>query len=112
MRRIVVAITGLGFVIINPTARAVEDAPLLWNSSYFANWTSRVVEAQQSQPHWIAPLATVTPLLVQQVRYDQFWEHLGTGANINNYNNGHGLELIPTTTNEVLLNCRRISSVA
>ena len=45
------------------------DAPMLWNSPFFANWTDRVRQAQASQPHWISPLVTVTPMLIQQVRY-------------------------------------------
>jgi hypothetical protein len=79
------------------------DAPMLWNSPFFANWTDRVRQAQASQPHWISPLVTVTPMLIQQVRYDQYWEHTGTGANVDTYFSGQGLELIPTTDNEVLL---------
>ena len=52
----------------------------------------------------MTPLATVTPRLEEEVRYDQFWEHLGNGGNLQNYDGGKGLELIPTTTNEVILN--------
>jgi hypothetical protein len=73
-------------------------------SGYFQNWFNRVEQAQASQPHWMTPLVTVTPRLEQELRYDQFWEHLGTGANINTFGSGKGLEFIPTTTNEVLLN--------
>ena len=72
-------------------------------AGYFAHWFDRVREAQDSQPHWITPLVTVTPRLEQEVRYDQFWEHLPTGASLHNYDTGKGLELIPTTTNEVIL---------
>src|SRR5689334_8917377 len=98
----------IGFLscLLSVTAKAADssDAPLLWNSPYFANWTNRVVEAQASQPHWASPLITSTPLLVQQIRYDQYWQHLGNGANVDTFGSGRGLELIPTTTNEVLLN--------
>jgi hypothetical protein len=87
-----------------PSSSDPAAAPLAWNSPYFANWTSRVEQAQASQPHWMTPLVTVTPRLEQEVRYDQFWEHLGTGANVDTFGSGKGLELIPTTTNEVLLN--------
>jgi len=52
---------------------------------YFARWFNRVNRAQAEQPHWMAPLVTVTPLLVQQVRYDQFWESLSNGVGLNNY---------------------------
>jgi hypothetical protein len=87
-----------------PASDSGSSAPLAWNSPYFANWTSRVEQAQASQPHWMTPLVTVTPRLEQEVRYDQYWEHLGTGANVDTFGSGKGLELIPTTTNEVLLN--------
>jgi hypothetical protein len=73
-------------------------------SGYFENWFARSDAAKAEQPHWITPLVTVTPRLEQEVRYDQYWEHLGTGANIDQYDSGKGLELIPTETNEVLLN--------
>jgi hypothetical protein len=73
-------------------------------SGYFQNWFNRVEQAQASQPHWMTPLVTATPRLEQELRYDQFWEHLGTGANVNTFGSGKGLELIPTTANEVLLN--------
>jgi hypothetical protein len=51
----------------------------------------------------MTPLVTVTPRLEQEVRYDQFWKHLPNGASLHNYDTGKGLELIPTTTNEVIL---------
>jgi hypothetical protein len=75
-----------------------------WLSDYFTNWFKRVDAAQAGQPHWVTPIATVTPRLEEEVRYDQFWQHQGNDASINNYDGGKGLELIPTTTNEVILN--------
>ena len=74
------------------------------DSGYFANWFSRVDEAQSSQPHWMTPLITVTPLLMEEVRYDQTTQHLGNGSTVYNYGGGKGLELIPTTTNEIIVN--------
>jgi hypothetical protein len=73
-------------------------------SDYFAHWFDRVAEAQSTQPSWITPIATVTPRLEEEFRFDYFNESLGNGATINNYDGGKGLELIPTTTNEVLIN--------
>jgi hypothetical protein len=52
----------------------------------------------------MTPIATVTPRLEEEVRYDQYWEHLGNGANVETFGSGKGLELIPTTTNEILFN--------
>ncbi len=79
-------------------------APTINIGSYFANWFERANAAQASQPHWMTPLVTVTPRLEQEVRYDQYWQHLGNGADVDTYGSGKGVELIPTTTNEVLLN--------
>jgi hypothetical protein len=80
------------------------DSSLGWNSPYFANWRSRVEQAQGSQPHWMTPLVTVTPRLEQEVRYDQYWENRDNGSTLDTFGSGKGLELIPTETNEVLLN--------
>lgn len=73
-------------------------------SNYFAHWFDRVNEAQATQPHWMTPLVTVTPRLEEEVRADVYLESLGNGADVTSYGNGKGLELIPTTTNEVILN--------
>ena len=52
----------------------------------------------------MTPITTVTPRLEQEYRYDQFQQFLQNGAEINNYFSGKGLELIPTETNEILIN--------
>lgn len=71
---------------------------------YFDDWYDRVSAAQSSQPHWMTPLVTVTPRLEQEFRYDQYWQRTHAGADIAIADAGKGLELIPTTTNEVLIN--------
>jgi hypothetical protein len=73
-------------------------------TDYFLHWFDRVDEAQATQPHWMTPITTVTPRLEEEYRYDQYQEFLQNGAEINNYFAGKGLELIPTTTNEILIN--------
>ncbi|QXX73865.1 hypothetical protein MHY1_00666 [Methylovirgula sp. HY1] len=72
--------------------------------SYFAHWQDRVREAQATQPHWMTPLVTVTPRLEQEIRYDQYFQRTATGADVDNFDSGKGLELIPTTTEEILIN--------
>lgn len=84
--------------------RAAHADPVTGDPGYFANWFQRVDEAQSSQPHWMTPLITVTPLLMEEYRYDQTTQHLGNGATLDNYGGGKGLELIPTTTNEIIVN--------
>jgi hypothetical protein len=73
-------------------------------TEYFANWFNRVHAAQESQPHWESPVVTTAPLLEEDVRYDHFWQHQGTGANVNVFDSGKGIKLIPTETNELALN--------
>jgi hypothetical protein len=71
---------------------------------YFAHWFDRVKQAQDSQPHWITPVATTTPRLEEEVRYDIGWQQAGNGSHLVNYGMGKGLELIPTTSTEVIIN--------
>jgi hypothetical protein len=73
-------------------------------TDYFLHWYDRVHEAQATQPHWMTPIATVTPRLEEEIRFDAQFQQLGTGAQITNIDGGKGLELIPTTMNEVLIN--------
>ncbi|HEY1926207.1 MAG TPA: hypothetical protein VGG92_01965 [Caulobacteraceae bacterium] len=73
-------------------------------NSFFSCWKARSDAAKASQPHWITPLATVTPRLEQEYRFDALGENMGNGAHLNNYDGGKGIELIPDETNEVLIN--------
>jgi hypothetical protein len=91
-----------------PAARAqtADYDPMGYHSGiagYFRHWDDRANAAQAAQPHWPPPLVTVTPRLVQAIRYDQYWES-SYGFSTDVYNANHFLELIPTTTNEVLIN--------
>jgi hypothetical protein len=81
-----------------------QQAPTDPITDYFLHWFDRVDAAQASQPHWMTPITTVTPRLEEEFRYDQYQEQTQTGAEINSYFAGKGLELIPTETNEVLIN--------
>ena len=73
-------------------------------TAYFLDWFNRTDAAQASQPHWMTPITTVTPRLEQEYRYDQSQQYLQNGGEVNNYFSGKGLELIPTTINEILIN--------
>lgn len=72
-------------------------------SDYFADWFDRVDQTQAEQPHWITPLATTTPRLEEEFRYDQYFERLGNGGRLYNFDGGKGLELIPAENVEVIL---------
>ncbi len=67
-------------------------------------WQKTVLAAKASQPDWMTPIATVTPRLEQEFRSDQFFERMSSGAHLNVFGGGKGLEVIPTMTNEVLIN--------
>jgi hypothetical protein len=87
--------------LLNPNPQAAPVDPI---ADYFLHWYNRVDAAYASQPHWMTPITTVTPRLEEEYRYDQNQQFLQNGSEVDNYFAGKGLELIPTETNEVLIN--------
>src|SRR5262249_506353 len=81
-----------------------QSAPVDPITDYFLHWYDRVDAAYASQPHWMTPITTVTARLEEEYRYDQNQQFLQNGSEVNNYFAGKGLELIPTESNEVLIN--------
>ena len=71
---------------------------------YFSQWFSRVDKTKEEQPHWVTPIATTTPRLEEEFRYDQLWQTNAKGFTTNNYDGGKGLELIPFEKVEVIFN--------
>jgi hypothetical protein len=71
---------------------------------YFADWFARVDKSKDEQPHWVTPLATTTPRLEEEYRYDQLWQPNAKGVTTDNYDGGKGLELIPFEKVEVIFN--------
>jgi Putative MetA-pathway of phenol degradation len=71
--------------------------------NYFSDWFERVSKTQAEQPHWITPVATVTPRLEQELRYDQSWEDLPGGDTLKSFGGGKGLEVIPAERVELIL---------
>lgn len=88
----------------DPYAATPAQVPTYEGSGFIAGWLNTANQAQASQPHWMTPLVTVTPRLEQEVRYDQYWEKRGNGSTLDVWDSGKGLELIPTETNEILIN--------
>jgi hypothetical protein len=81
---------------MRPAARSPkEPAP--------RGWLARVARTQARQPHWITPLATVTPRLEQEFRFDFARQPAPSGATTTSYGGGKGLELIPFEKVEVIL---------
>jgi len=70
---------------------------------FFADWFNMVSETQAEQPHWITPLATTTPRLEQEYRYDIQWQTHNSGITTDNYGVSKGLEIIPEKNLEVIL---------
>ena len=83
--------------VMIPTFAPAQDG-------YFSGWFNRVDKTQSEQPHWVTPLATTTPRLEEEFRYDQLWQNNFRGVTTNNYDGGKGLELIPLEHVEVILN--------
>ncbi len=66
-------------------------------------WFAQVSKTQAEQPHWITPLATTTPRLEEEFRYDIFWQPKADGTITENYGGGKGLELIPFERVEIII---------
>jgi hypothetical protein len=73
-------------------------------NGYFSDWFARVDKSKDEQPHWVTPLATTTPRLEEEYRYDQLWQPNAKGVTTDNYDGGKGLELIPFEKVEVIFN--------
>ncbi len=76
---------------------------------FFADWLNMVSKTQAEQPRWATPVATVTPRLEQEFRFDaarnsQATAPGGGGDPLWNIDNGKGLEIIPQSRIELLFN--------
>lgn len=69
-----------------------------------SSWFDMVSSTQARQPHWITPLATVTPRLEQEFRYDIQWLPKSDGTVAENFGATKGLEFIPQRNVEIILN--------
>lgn len=54
----------LAAVVLSSNVTLAQDG-------YFADWFARVDKTKDEQPHWVTPLATTTPRLEEEYRYDQ-----------------------------------------
>ena len=78
--------------------------PSFAQDGYFSDWFARVDKTKEEQPHRVTPLATTTPRLEEEYRYDQLWQPNAKGVTTDNYDGGKGLELIPFERVEVIFN--------
>ena len=87
----------LVFILLAPLSTAVwaqTDSSRPSNDDFISNWFQRSSHAESEQPHWAAPMFTITPRLTQQFRYDTGWQ-LNSGFTTANYGSSKGLELVP-----------------
>jgi hypothetical protein len=100
---------------VRVTAAAFFFAGAIWGSAldcfgqetgsgFFDDWQRRASESQADQPHWVTPVATVTPRLEQEIRYDVTIRTQPNGTTTDNIGNSKGLELIPARPLEIILN--------
>jgi hypothetical protein len=92
------------FLLLGVITFIFHSTFLCAQEEYFTDWFHRVDKTQAEQPHWVAPLATTTPRLEEEFRYDQLWQVNGEGIATDNYDNGKGFELIPFEKVEVIFN--------
>jgi hypothetical protein len=59
-----------------------------------------VSRTQAKQPQWVTLVATTTPRLEQEFRFNTFWQPGNTGITTKNYGGAKGLELIPQETSK------------
>jgi hypothetical protein len=80
----------------SPTQASGDDG-------FFHDWFTMVSETQAEQPHWITPLATTTPRLEEEFRYDVQWQPHNSGVVTDNFGVNKGLEIIPARNFEVIV---------
>src|SRR6266545_4401570 len=73
------------------------------SDDFWTRWFERSDRIKSEQPHWLTPLATTTPRLEQEVRYDVVWQKRPDGSAATNYGNSKGLELIPAERIEIIV---------
>lgn len=89
-------------LVFHTTARAQSPAEGTTNS-FWSRWLERSERAKAEQPHWITPVATTTPRLEQEFRYDLDWSQAVPGRPYTRtYGNAKGLELIPADRFELI----------
>lgn len=83
---------------VAPLASAKSSSDGFWD-----RWFERSEAAKAAQPHWITPVATTTPRLEQEVRWDFVDQARPDGTAGDSYGGGKGLELIPVDRVEVIV---------
>jgi hypothetical protein len=89
-------------VVLAMSIVAIAQAPPKDDNSgsFIEDRLQTASRADAEQPHWIAPLFTLTPRLLEQLRFDVA-RQTKSGYITANYGGGKGLELIPTERTEI-----------
>jgi Putative MetA-pathway of phenol degradation len=95
---LIAAVTlSMAALVVGQTASAQDR-----DSSFIDDRLQVSAHADAEQPHWIAPLFTTTPRLLEQLRFDIATQPK-KGFETTNFGGGKGLELIPFANTEILI---------
>jgi hypothetical protein len=70
-------------------------------SAFLAGWAAQAARARATQPSWSSPLVTTSGLLEQRLRFDVDQQHAGNGDSTTVLDDGKGVDLIVSDSNEV-----------
>jgi hypothetical protein len=90
--------------LISVLVVALAASAAFAQQNFIESWQARATATQNAQPHWVTPLATVTPRLEQEFRTDFDRQITPTHTDTWIYGNGKGFELIPARHIELLFN--------
>ena len=74
------------------------DSPF---EAFFDHWSARVQQARETQPEWVPPLMTLSPLITELVRWDAYYENLGRSAHLLDLGANKGVFLVPDESTEI-----------
>jgi hypothetical protein len=83
----------------NASAQATDNQNS--QDDWVHRWLETVDATRTAQPHYVAPLITTHVLLVQQFRFDSYYQEAPGGVWTSEYGAGKGLEIIPNSRTEV-----------
>ena len=86
------------------TAIVTQPVAVTQPPSFVERYQARVTATQNEQPHWVTPVATVTPRMEQELRTDFVHQYNPHRFAVWNYGNSKGLELVPLKRVEILVN--------
>jgi hypothetical protein len=92
----------LASLILAMSALAFAQVPSSDDSGFIDGRLQTASHADTEQPHWIAPLFTTTPRLLEQLRFDIATQPKKE-FEATNFGGGKGLELIPFRNTEILI---------